>query len=323
MLLLTACTTGTEESAADLASERDSLEAEAVGEAETVGFTEPEDLYALTDPELTERLHLPLYDYLLDEYEQWTIGRARDVLIVECLVGLGFEAEVNPSTNGIEETLTHFGPFHEYRLYGVASVDLAEEYGFGVPLEEGTGDPLIIADGFDEEAAYAAVDGFSHTGDDIRTPSGDPVPEGGCMHQANLRISPDSPAPGEDGFWIAGENGLMPDTPGLHHLAEDLIGTSYFTAQEDTGVAAAAEAWKDCADLSGYTVDPGGASEILDDGGAVLSARCLDSSGYLDAFVDAQTRAQEPLVEEHRAGLEERREQLDAELAAARAVLGW
>jgi hypothetical protein len=181
---------------------------------------------------------------------------------------------------------------------------------------------LVIAS--QEEAAGDAYTGFSHTGGEIETPSGAPVPEGGCKHQANLGINPDSPPPGEDGYWSAGEGELMPDTPGLHSRVDDLLGESYSAGMEDPAVEAANEAWKECAGLSGYTVDPGGASEVMGDGGdAVLSAECLDSSGYLDAFVAAETRVQEDMVEEHRAELEERKEQLDAELAAARAVLGW
>ncbi|WP_017587006.1 hypothetical protein [Nocardiopsis ganjiahuensis] len=305
----------TEDPAADPAPEQ--------GPVETASLEEPEDIYAFTDPELTERLHLPLYDYILDEYEYWTVGRAQNALVVECLGELGFEAEASPSTVGIEAELTHHGPFHDYRLYGMASVDLAEEYGFETPSEEGPWPQWTVADGVDAQMAQAAADGYDFRGGDIETPSGDPVPEGGCNHQANLGISPDSPAPEEGGMWIAGEDGLIPDTPGRHHLADLLAETAHSTAREDTEVAAAAEAWKECVGLSETTVDPEGAPEVLDDEDAVLSAECLDSTGYPDAFVDAQTRAQEPLIEEHGDDLAERKEQLDAELAAARAVLDW
>lgn len=317
-LALTACTFGAEEPVADPDTEQGSAEAEAVG------FEEPADPYAPTDPVLTERLHLPLYDYHLDEYEQWTIRRAQDVLTVECLDELGFEASVNWETASLDEVLTHFGPHHSYRRYGPSSVDLAEEYGFGIPESGRLGDPWSVADKSEDDAAHAAVMGSSYTGGDIETPSGESVPEGGCKHQANLGLTPDSPPPDEDGYWTAGEDELMPDTPGLHHLVEHLLIDSYFVGLEDAAVVAANEAWKECAGLSGYTVAPGGASEVMgEDGDAVLSAECADTSGYLDAFVAAETLAQEAMVEEHRAELEERREQLDAELAAARAVLGW
>ena len=317
-LALTACSAPTEEPDTDPAPEQGSAE------AENTGFEEPGDPYATTDPELTERLHLPLYDYDLDEYEQWTVRRAQDVLTVECLDELGFGASVEWETASLEARLTHFGPDHSYRRYGVSSSALAEEYGFGVPLDDDTGNPWTVADGSQEEAAADAYTGFSHTGSETDTPSGEPVPEGGCGHQANLGLNPDSPPPGEDGYWTVEEDGLMPDTPGLHHLVEDLLGESYLVGLEDAAVVAANEAWKECAGLSGYTVDPGGASEVMGEhGDAVLSAECADTSGYLDAFVAAETLAQEDMVEEHRAELEERREQLDAELAAARAVLGW
>ncbi|GAA1109017.1 hypothetical protein [Nocardiopsis metallicus] len=317
-IALTACTAQAEEPAADPDTEQGSAEVEAAG------FEEPGDPYAPTDPELTERLHLPLYDYNLDEYEQWTIRRAQDVLTVDCLDELGFEASVSWETDSLEELLTHFGPHHSYRRYGVASTDLAEEYGFGIPEGDDTGNPWTVADASQEEAAADAYTGFSHTGGEIETPSGDPAPEGGCKHQANLGINPDSPPPGEDGYWSATEGEPMPDTPGLHSRVDDLLGESYSAGMEDPAVEAANEAWKECAGLSGYTVGPGGASEVMGEGGdAVLSAECADTSGYLDAFVAAETRAQEAMVEEHRAELEERREQLDAELAAARTVLGW
>lgn len=311
-LALTACSPG-----ADDATAAEPAPEDAPASAGTAGFTEPEDPYAVTDPELGERLHLPLYDYVLDEHEQWTVRRAQDLLAVECLVGLGYDVAVDPDTPTSEGTLTHFGPYHEYRRYGVARVDLAGEHGFAVP-EDDFGDPYVLGEGVDEEAVYSALRGDPPVDS---TSSGEPVPEGGCSHQANLRLNPESPGPGGGGMWATQENGLMPDTPGTHHLAEDLAGTAYSTALGDPAAAAAAEAWKECAGLAGYSVDPAGASEVTDD--AVLSAECLDSSGYLDAAVAAETRAQEPLVEEHRDALEERRDRLAEELAAAREVLGW
>lgn len=318
---LSACTTVAEEPAAETAAEPAAEQSSA--QVRNAGLEEPEDPYAVTDPELSERLHLPLYDYVLDEYERWTVRQAHDALVVECLNELGFEASANTGTRANEVQLTHFGPHHEYRRYGIARADLAGEHGFEVALGDDSGDPYVIAEGFDEEAAHTAVTGFSHTGEEIETPSGDPVPEGGCTHQANLELSPDSPPPGENGSWSADEGELLPDTPGLHHLVEDLLGVSFFTGMEDPAVRAAAEAWRECAGVSGYSVGPGGASEVMGNGDAVLSAECLDSSGYLDAFVAAETRAQEAMAEEHGDVLAERRDQLQEELAAARAVLGW
>ncbi|MFL1434905.1 hypothetical protein [Nocardiopsis protaetiae] len=310
-LALTSCANGTDDgSAAEPAA------GPAAANAANTGFTEPEDPYAVTDPELSERLHLPLYDYMLDEYEQWTVRRAQDALAVECLTGLGYDVSAAPYGTA-DVLLAHFGPRHEYRRYGVARVDLAEEYGFEVPEEE-PGDPYLYGEGVDEEAVFAALHGFPAVDS---TPSGEPVPEGGCNHQANLRLNPDSPPPDEEGMWVTPEGGAEPDLPGVHPLALNLTIDSYSAGEQDPEVVAAAGAWKECMDLAADAAGPVGASEATGD--AVRTARCLDSSGFLDAFVAAETRAQEPMIEEHREALEERRDRLAEELAAAREALGW
>ncbi|GHC87188.1 hypothetical protein GCM10007079_31070 [Nocardiopsis terrae] len=258
---------------------------------------------------------------MLDGYEQWTIGRAEDVLLVQCLNELGFEASVNPDTGTSEETLTHFGPHREYRRYGMARVDLAEEYGFEVPLDDGPRrEPYLLAEGFDLEEARTVVDGFSHTGDGIETPSGAPVPEGGCHHQARLRIDPESAAPGPEGYVDLDEGGEL---PGTHGLAEGIHSESFFAVVDSPEVGAAEADWRGCVRETGYEGAPPGAGEGLGRDDAPLSADCMDASGYLDVFVAQECAFQEAEVEENLGALEERAGELREQVETAREVLDW
>ncbi|WP_159944963.1 hypothetical protein [Nocardiopsis sp. FR6] len=299
----------------------------AEGAAEApAGFAEPEDPYAGMDAGLSERLHLPLYDFQLDQYERSVVGRAELTLTVECLVDLGYEAELNPGAGEDPLMMRAFGPHHEYRRYGNARVDIAEEYGFGLPDEPrgGPGDePYTVGGGPElaEQARTAAfgLDPQAGPAPDFTTPSGEPVPEGGCMTRARRQIDPGSALP----FDTDGE-GYALDVPESNVLAESLLGESFTAAKDDPAVAAAAAVWEDCmaGAVDGY---PGTASssEGAAPEAAVPGAECRDTSGYLDAFAEAERAVAAGIVAEHEEALTERHERLRENLAVSREVLGW
>ncbi|WP_150243354.1 hypothetical protein [Nocardiopsis quinghaiensis] len=281
------------------------------------GFVRPEDPYAGVDAELSERLHLPVYDYRLDVYEEYVVNRAVSTLIVECLVDLGYEASVNSDTRMDLLRMRAFGPQREYRRYGNTRIDIAEEHGFGLPAED-RGDPAYRIGG-DADLRAQAETAVSGGEEGAETPSGEPVPEGGCMTRARRQIDPDSSMPFE-----TTENGAPADVPTSHGLADDLLMESFFAAMEDPGVIAATAAWEECmaGRVDGYHGTPmsgeGAAGET-----AVPSVECKGSSGYLDAFVGAERDILDGLVAEHEEALTERRDRLRENLETSLEILGW
>ncbi|NKZ01656.1 hypothetical protein [Nocardiopsis alborubida] len=286
------------------------------GSEETAAFVRPEDPYAGMDAGLSERLHLPVYDYRLDEYEGYVVRRAEDTLTVECLVDLGYEAEVNSAMEMDPLTMRAFGPHNEYRRYGNTRADIAEEHGFSLPLDD-VADPYLL--GGDADLREQARSAVLSTGEGLSTPSGDTVPEGGCVGRARQRIDPDgAPAHGTDG------NGDGPDTPDSHLLVEELLGESYLVAVEGPAVAEATVAWEACmaGAVDGFHGTPL-SGEGSDPEAAVPALECADSSGYLDAFVAAERAALEGLVAEHEEALTARRDQLRENLETSLDILGW
>ncbi|WDZ92242.1 hypothetical protein [Nocardiopsis sp. HUAS JQ3] len=286
------------------------------GSEEIAAFVRPEDPYAGMDAELSERLHLPVYDYRLDEYEGYVVRRAEDTLTVECLVDLGYEAEVNSALGMDPLTMRAFGPQHEYRRYGNTRVDIAREHGFSLPPDDVADPYLLGGDAGLREQAHSAV---LSSGEGLRTPSGDTVPEGGCVGQARQRIDPDgAPAHETDG------EGNSPDTPDSHLLVEELLGDSYLVAMNDPAVAEATVAWEACmaAAVDGFHGTPL-SGEGSDSEAAVPTLECTDSSGYLDAFVAAERAVLEGLIAEHEEALTARRDQLRENLETSLDVLGW
>ncbi|MFD6949500.1 hypothetical protein A6A08_05190 [Nocardiopsis sp. TSRI0078] len=281
------------------------------------GFVRPEEPYAGMDAELSERLHLPVYDHRLDEYEGYVVSRAVDTLVVECLADLGYEASVNADTRMDPLTMRGFGPQREYRRYGSTRIDIAEEHAFGLPGGDG-GDPAYRIGG-DADLRAGAEAAVSGQVEDVRTPSGEPLPEGGCLTWARRQIEPGSPMPFE-----TGEDGTPADVPSSHMLVEDLLGESFLAAMEDPRVTAAAAAWQECMAerVDGYHGTPtsgeGAAPEA-----AVPSVECKDSSGYLDAFVGAERDVLDGLVAEHEEALTARHDRLRKNLGASLEILGW
>ncbi|WP_150250406.1 hypothetical protein [Nocardiopsis deserti] len=314
-LVLTGCADGASDAESSPSASPGGGEGDG-GSEEAAAFVRPEDPYAGVDAELSERLHLPVYDYQLDEYEGYVVRRAEDTLTVECLVDLGYEAEVNSALEMDPLTMRAFGPHHEYRRYGNTRADIAEEHGFALPLDHGDDPYLLGGDADLREQARSAV---LSIGEGLVTPSGDAVPEGGCTGRARQRIDPDgAPAHQTD------EDGNSPDTPGSHLLVEDLLGESYSIAMEDPAVIEAAVAWEACmaAAVEGFHGTPL-SGEASDPEAAVPALECRDSSGYVDAFVAAERAALEGLIAEHEEALTARRDQLRENLETSLDVLGW
>lgn len=284
-------------------------------EGASSGFVRPEDPYAGADTTSSERPHLPVYDHRLDLYERYVVDRAVDTLVVECLVDLGHEASVAPETRMDPLAMSAFGPQRECRRYGNVRVDIAEEHGFGLPEDEG-GDPYLLGEDADLRALAEAA--LRNGGPDIDTPSGDPVPEGGCLSWARKRIDPNfSPRSGP-------EDGTVNDVPGSHVLVEDLLDESFAAAMEDSRVVAATVAWEECmaGQVDGYPGSPT-SGEGSSSRAAVPHVECKDSSGYLDTVVDVERDFLKGAMAEHEEVLTERRDELRKQVEVSLEVLGW
>ena len=321
LLALTACTFAEDEADDPVADDPVPEAADAATDAEPEPDPQEEaDPYEHMDAELSERLHLPLYDYQLDAYEMYVVGLAEQVLAVDCMTGLGYEARINAESAFDRDRMRFFGPHGEYRRYRMVRVDVAESHGMEVPEE-----PRVEALRFDEADAdpwAAYMDG----GDHIETPSGEGVPDGGCLAQARRDIDPDLPThSGEDPLALESR-----EVPGYNELAENLLGESFTAALDDPSVVAAEAAWQVCMAENGYPGerlwgigDTGSAIAPNDTDGVAASAECLDSSGYIDAAASVETSLQETMIAEHESALTDRREQVERDLETAQEILDW
>ncbi|CAL9569321.1 hypothetical protein SUDANB121_04826 [Nocardiopsis dassonvillei] len=227
-LALTACSPGSDGgTAAGPAPE------EAPASAGAAGPAEPADPYAVTAPEPGERLHLPLYDHVLDEHEQWTVSRPGTPWRWSAPPAWATTSRSAPTRPRARRCRPSSGPTTSAAGTGRPGWTWPASTGSRCPRRT-SGAPASAATRTPCTRCWAAtrppVPPLRRT-----------VPGGGRLHQADLRLNPDSPPPNGEGLWEEQENGLVPDTPGTRHLAEDLSGTAYAAARQDPAVAAADE----------------------------------------------------------------------------------
>lgn len=270
------------------------------------------------DRDLTERLHLPIYDYRTNEAQLRTITQAAGAHVESCMRGLGYDYTHVPETNEHLETDTaFFGPHGEYRRYGLVSLDSAEEYGFGAPehldgAEEGTDPPWRIDHGGQTE--QDAMDALFGGREDVHTPSGEPVPVHGCFGWAHARVDPHMEIVTKE----QAQEGIAGEQPGIAGTAEWIKAVSFDRALDDAEVIDAMGEWVVCMDGAGY---PGedfwlvGSSEsavaVDDTVAAITAVECKEEVGLIDLMVRVETEVQVELITRHETELLERHAQLE------------
>lgn len=279
------------------------------------------------DRELTERLHLPIYDYRTNDAQLEIIRQAVDIHIERCMRTLGYDFTVVKGNDDHDEVDTaFFGPNGEYRRYGNVSLENATTYGFGAPdhlapaqeEEEESSQPWIID--HSGQTRQDALDALFADRSDILTPSGEQVPEHGCIGWAQQQVDPHTTFVTRE----QAENGVDSQQPGISGTAEWIKNTSFEQMLDTPEVIDATAKWTDCMDRSGY---PGedfwlvGSSESRvatdDTVAAVTSVECKEEVGLINLMVQTETEIQVDLISQHENELLERYAQLEEAIEGA------
>ncbi|WP_244204298.1 hypothetical protein [Streptomyces africanus] len=167
---------------------------------------------------------LPIEGYLPSDAERKQISQARKILISDCMKGFGFSWEPAadlPRIGG--KTLVDW-------RYGIHDMALAKERGYKPAADE--------QEAYDQAVEEGALDGTSGTGPDTQAleggakkVGGKPVPEGGCLGEADRKIS-------------AGAANTT--------IAQTISNETFAQSQQSPEVVEAFKAWSDCMKASGF-----------------------------------------------------------------------
>lgn len=271
---------------------------------------------------------LPLQAYLPDQESGGTkaIDRAQWILTGRCMLRLGFTGFQTFDVRSVESTYpvrqgtaTGSSKVGDDTPYGADDPDLAAEYGYHKrPAEEPTERPLEWpAD------QYAALTGRFESGDSHRA-HGNPIPDGGCLGEANRKLYGSGPAPAEIG-------GIR--ITGYYTVVMKLWSDARARAMRDPAWKKADRAWATCMKDKGLRyADPDKASTDIDwvrtekpsakeKETAAADARCKLDTGYIEAVHAVETRAQRAAIDENTKVLEGRRAVQERALATARQVI--
>ncbi|WP_437068827.1 hypothetical protein [Streptomyces sp. enrichment culture] len=224
-------------------------------------------------------LRLPLQDYLLADHELRELDRARVVLIDRCMRGFGFSYPVRHPTADL-------GPRSPTeRRYGITDASDAAAHGYGL----GDRDPAR-----QKPPEKPDLDADAQTvlfGKGRSSVKGRPVPEGGCVTQADRSLGAGAPA-GTD--------------PGL---AQQLSFQSFDLSRADSRVRRATRAWSACMAGHGYDyADPlaplgdpalSGATSPRAVATATTDIRCKKATNLVGIWFAVESAYQRRLIDDH------------------------
>ncbi|AMW12576.1 hypothetical protein A4E84_25685 [Streptomyces qaidamensis] len=249
---------------------------------------------------------LPIEGYLPSETERKQISQARKILVGTCMKGFGFSWEPAadlPRLGG--KTLVDW-------RYGIHDMALAEERGYKPAAEE--------QEAYDRAVEKGALDGASGTGPDTRAleggvkeVGGKPVPEGGCLGEADRKIS------------AGGANTT---------IAQTISNETFARSQQVPEVVEAFEAWSACMKKSGFDYarpldasdDPRFGSQgvtPLEISTATADISCRDKTKVAKVWFDAEVAMQKEEIESGAERLNGERKSLNSAVKkAARVIAG-
>ncbi|NUR31424.1 MAG: hypothetical protein HOV83_37220 [Catenulispora sp.] len=244
---------------------------------------------------------MPLDGYRVTHEQKRLLEYAQGRLAVDCLRRFGFAGpEITrrpPMPLGLNE-----------RRYGLADLERAEKFGYGVA-------DLSLTDGpakFDLSPAAAAVwTGQVATAD----ADGQAVPAGGCRAEAQRRLAEGSPAQVDE------------------ELADRLSTEAFHRSESDSRVQAAFHEWSACMSKAGYSyADPWVVNNdpkfgqspptALEVQIATADVKCKSAVGLVDTWCAVETAYQNRLLEEHHGELTRLKELLDLRIRNATRVVG-
>ncbi|MEV0924281.1 hypothetical protein AB0I99_03970 [Streptomyces spongiicola] len=170
---------------------------------------------------------LPIEGYLPSDHERNQISQARKILTSDCMKRFGFSWQPAPD-------LPRLGPktLVDWR-YGIHDMALAKERGYKPSAAE--------QEAYDRAVEIGAVDGTSGTGPDSKAleggakqVGGKPVPQGGCLGEADQKISSDA------------QNTTV---------AQRISNEAFTESQQSPEVVTAFKAWSSCMKASGFNYE--------------------------------------------------------------------
>lgn len=144
---------------------------------------------------------LPIDAYAVSTADEGKLGRARTLLVGQCLRRFGFPFDAAGRAarddQATQNRIKDFGVYGNKRRYGVATMEAAERYGYHLDsVVDGTALPAPVkgardAHGFGELTPAMSVVLRGKTADGKRPPAvdGQEVPEGGCMGEATAKLA--------------------------------------------------------------------------------------------------------------------------------------
>ncbi|MFJ3445228.1 hypothetical protein ACIPM2_29075 [Streptomyces sp. NPDC086081] len=247
---------------------------------------------------------LPIEGYLPSDAERKQISQARKILVGDCMKRFGFSWE--PAAD-----LPRLGPktLVDWR-YGIHDMALAEERGYKPAADE--------QEAYDRAVEEGAVDGPSGGGPQqqalegtARQVGGKPVPKGGCLAQADRKIS------------AGGASATV---------AQTISNEAFAQSQQSPETVAAFKAWSDCMKASGFhyarpldaSDDPQfGSRDVtpLEIKTATTDISCRDRTKVAKIWFDAEVAIQNEKIESRPEQLNEERKALNTAVKKAADVI--
>lgn len=247
---------------------------------------------------------LPIEGYLPSDSERKQISQARKALAGDCMKRFGFTWQPAPD-------LPRLGPktLVDWR-YGIHDMALAEERGYKPAAAE--------QEAYDQAVEVGAVDGGSDTGPDTqvleggaRKVGGKSVPEGGCLGEADRKVSADA-------FNTT--------------VAQTISNESFAESQQRPEVMKAFQTWSSCMKASGFAYerpldasdDPRfGSQDVtpLEIRTATADITCRGKSDVAKIWFDAEVAVQHEKIEGQAEQLNKERESLDEAVKQAADVV--
>ncbi|MEW9556463.1 hypothetical protein [Nonomuraea sp. NPDC050783] len=243
-------------------------------------------------------LTVPFDAFTLSRLDIQTIEYAEDLLTRACMRAAGFDWEMLPPPAS-----TDSDPMHR-RRYGVIEPEVAERYGYHLP-------PLA-PDQRAREQVWRRREALPLAR--RRTAYG-PDGQGGCRRTARLRVAEGVPALDQQQL-------------------NSYIGSTFTASQRMPAVMAAFEAWSRCMSGKGFTYDTplaaaGDPAWMKSDltspreiAVAVADVECKQTTGLVAVWSAADKAVQLDAIAAHRGDFDRFRDARDAELRAARRIIG-
>ncbi|KOT99370.1 hypothetical protein ADK70_03940 [Streptomyces rimosus subsp. pseudoverticillatus] len=249
---------------------------------------------------------LPIEAYLPTDDDEQQVKKARTLLVGDCMKDLGFDWRPAPDLPKLgPKTLTDW-------RYGIHDAVLAKKRGYKPDAAEQAAYDRVMSQGAVEDTTEEGAEGKALNGG-VAEVGGKAVPKGGCLGQANQKIS----------------DGALERTAKAQEIAND----AFTRSKRESKVIKAFAAWSSCMKEHGYNYkEPLDASDDsrfsspevtkLEIATATADIACRDRTHVAKIWFDAESELQKQAIDKNIEELVEARKSLDDTIKKAARVLG-